>query len=73
MFIPAAFELLFFFLSCLESTPFLDNSYLFSSRTPKEYAPNLFPPSGGPPLAINSAPFFHASARDALTQSTYAR
>ena len=56
-----------FFLPCFNSTPCLDNSYLFSSRTPEEYAPTLFPPSGGPPLATNIAPFFHASARDSPT------
>ena len=72
LFIPAAFKLTFLFLPCFESTPGLDISYLFSSRTPEEYAPTLFPPSGGPPLATNIAPFFHASARDAPTLNTYA-
>ena len=60
------------FFSYFECTPYLDNSYLFSSRTPEEYAPNLFPPSGGPLLVINVAPLFHASARDALTFSILA-
>ena len=59
-----------FFLPCFNSTPCLDNSYLFSLRTPEEYAPILFPPSGGPPLNQNIVPLFPASARDSQTVNT---